>query len=112
MATRIPVDFHAEFRGLKPAGSFVKRDTGEKIAIPAKLKFEVQKDDGDVENVEISGTVLDRCSPPVDYGSFKRGDEFRCQGVAVIQERGADRDSFVAFESVVPAARPAAVKAA
>lgn len=111
MATRIPVDFVAEFRGTKPASSFVKRETGEKIAIPPKLKFEVSKEDGDVENVEISGTVLDRCSPPVNHAAFKRGEMFRCQGVAVIQERGADRDSFVAFESVEPA-RSATIKAA
>lgn len=99
MATRLPIDLVAEFRGLKPAGTFTKKDTGEVVDIPAKLKLEVSRDDGDVDLIEISSSALDRATPPVEYGAFKRGELIRLRGEVMLQDRGSDRDSYLSVHS-------------
>lgn len=99
MAQRLPLDLTAEYRGQRPAGSFVKRETGEVIETAARLKFEHTSADGDVELVEIGTSQLDKIPAPVPE-QIKRGDIVRIQGFAVIQDRGSDKDSFVTFTRV------------
>lgn len=103
MAQRLPVDLVAEFRGMKPASTFPNKQTGEIVNVPAKLKFEQQREDGDVQLVDISAAPLERMTPPVDPASFKRGDYYRIQGEVILQDRGSDRDSYFSITSVAPA---------
>ena len=90
MPQRLPVDVVAEFRGLKPASQFTRRESGEVITVPAKLKFEYSWPNGDVMYVEVSGRTLDNMTPAIDYSGFARGDLFRLQGEAVIPERNEE----------------------
>ncbi len=91
---RIPVAFQATFVGQRPGGTF-KNPQGEQIPYPPKLKFLHQGQDGDADLVEISGNQLEKVEPPVRLADLTVGEVFAIQGVAVIQERGSDRDSYV-----------------
>jgi len=104
MPMRLPVSLDVEFRGVKPQRDYTIRETGERRTAPPVLKFECEKPDGDVEIVEVSGSSFDRMTPTIDYGRFAKGDRFTLTGVAVIQDRGSDWDSYLAVESCRPAA--------
>lgn len=102
MPMRLPVSLEVEFRGVKPQRDYVIRETGEKRTAAPVLKFECDKPDGDVEVVEVTGSSFDRMSPAVDYSKFRKGDRFTLTGVAVIQDRGSDWDSYLGVESCRP----------
>lgn len=102
MPMRLPVSLEVEFRGVKPQRDYVIRETGEKRTAAPVLKFECDKPDGDVEVVEVTGSSFDKMSPSVDYSTFRKGDRFTLTGVAVIQDRGSDWDSYLGVESCRP----------
>jgi hypothetical protein len=114
MANRLPVQFVAEFRGLSPASEFKSRESGERVDIPPKLKFEVEVGQGDdVELIVLSQTALDRAKAEFPIGSLRRGDRLQLSGVVVLQDRGSDRDSYFSVLEVQllidpPAKAPAA----
>jgi hypothetical protein len=95
MSQRLPVNVTAEFRGSKPASTFVKRETGEVIPIPEKLRFEFETGEGP-DLLEIAISALDKVSPPFDAKSLSKGDEVEITGVVVVPEKGSDRDAFFA----------------
>lgn len=100
VALRLPIEFTAEYRGQQPAGEFVRKDTGEVVSFPPKLKFEYETDDGDVTIVPIGATQLDKCEPAFDHAALKKGQVLRLSGFAILQDRGSDRDSYFAIQSV------------
>ena len=70
---------------------------GEKIAVAAKLQLLIERrgQGADaVQLVEVAGTVLDRCQPPIDHAKLAVGDRIELDGECVIQDRGSDRESF------------------
>lgn len=103
MPMRLPVSLEVEFRGIKPQRDYTIRDTGERRTAAPVLKFECDKPDGDVEVIEVTGSAFDRMVPAVDFSKFKKGDRFTLTGVAVIQDRGSDWDSYLGVESCRPA---------
>lgn len=108
---RIPVALNVEFRGVKPQREYTVRETGELKTAQAVLKFEQELDNGDVEMIEVAASTFDRMSPPIDYSRFERGGRYRLDGVAVLQDRGSDYDSYLSIASCVPA-KPAATRSA
>lgn len=102
MALRLPVDFVAEYRGVKPAGQFTRRDTGEVVDIPAKLKFEITYPDGDVDLAEVSAASLEKIQG-LDPTKFDRGQVMHLRGEVMIQDRGSDRASYFTVHSIAPA---------
>lgn len=100
MANRIPVVVEAEYRGVSAATEFVARDTGEKVQVPPKLKFEYATFDGDVEMLVVSGAQFDKVQGAPDYSSLKRGDCMTLIGLVVLQDRGSDRDSYFSLQRV------------
>ena len=92
--SRIPVAFEATYVGQRPGGTF-KNAQGDQVPYPPKLKFLHQGDDGDASLVEISGSQIDKVVPPVDHENLAVGEKVSVAGVAVLQERGSDRDSYV-----------------
>lgn len=100
MPNKLPVAVEAEYRGIAAASEFVARDTGETIQVPPKLKFEYDTFDGDVEMLVVSGAQFDKVQGAPDYKSLKRGDRMVLLGLAVIQDRGSDRDSYFKLERV------------
>src|SRR5438309_10890601 len=97
MAQRLPLDLIAEYRGMRPAGSFTRKETREVVETPARLKFELSLEDGDVETFDVAGSQLDRCQPPFDYSKLERGDIVRLRGFVVLQQRGSDQDSYASY---------------
>lgn len=100
MATTWPVAAIAEFRGMKSASTFTDRTTGEVIPVPARAQFEVEGEDGAVAVIPVSTKELDRCVPPFDASSLKKGVMVELRGRVVLQDRGSQRDSFAIVESV------------
>jgi hypothetical protein len=92
--SRIPIAFTATYVGQRPGGTF-KNSAGEEIPYPPKLKFLHQGEDGDASLVEISGNQIDKVTPPFNWADLEGGEVCRIAGVAVIQERGSERDSYV-----------------
>lgn len=108
MPSKFPVAVDAEYRGVAAPGEFVAKDTGETIQVPAKLKFEYDTFDGDVEMLVLSSSQFDRVQGAPDYKTLKRGDRLVLLGLVVLQDRGSDRDSYFRLERVE---KPLAVKA-
>jgi hypothetical protein len=106
---RIPVGFRAEYRGQAPAGEFVDRETGEKVEFAPNLKFEFDLADGDVGQLAIRQSSLDKVSD-FDVAKLKKGEEVHLEGVVVLADRGSSNDSYFRPLSCRKAA--AAVKAA
>lgn len=100
MPNRIPVVVEAEYRGIAAASEFVARDTGEKVQVPPKLKFEYDTFDGDVEMLVVSGAQFDKVQGAPDYKALHRGDRMTLVGLVVLQDRGSDRDSYFRLERV------------
>jgi hypothetical protein len=100
MPNRIPVLVEVEYRGVAAASEFVARDTGEKIQVPPKLKFEYDTFDGDVEMLVVSGSQFDKIQGAPDYSSLQRGQRLTLIGLVVLQDRGSDRDSYFKLERV------------
>ncbi len=100
MPNRLPVEVLAEYRGVAAASEFVARDTGEKIQVPPKLKFEYDTFDGDVEMLVVSSKRFDKVQDAPDYKSLKRGDQLVLVGLVILQDRGSDRDSYFKLERV------------
>lgn len=100
MSLRLPVEFVAEYRGQRPAGSFVDRGTGEHVSYGPALKFEYETADGDIEIVPVRATELDKCEPPFDHAQLKKGDQLSLSGFVVLQDRGSERDSYFSLVSV------------
>jgi hypothetical protein len=109
MPNRLPVEVEAEYRGIAAASEFVARDSGERVQVPPKLKFEYDTFDGDVEMLSISGTQFDKVQGAPDYTSLKRGDRLILLGLVILQDRGSDRDSYFKLERVE---KPQGAKAA
>lgn len=110
MPMRLPVSLDVEYRGVKPSRDYTIRETGERRTAAPVLKFECEKPDGDIEVIEVAGSTLDRMVPSVDYSKFRKGERYTLTGVAVIQDRGSDWDSYFGVESCRPAgsaAKPA-----
>lgn len=110
MPNKLPVAVLAEYRGIQAASEFVAKDTGEKINVPPKLKFEYDTFDGDVEMLVVSGSQFDRVQDAPDYKGLKRGQRLTLVGLVVLQDRGSDRDSYFKLERVE--GPPGAAKAA
>jgi uncharacterized protein YaiE (UPF0345 family) len=100
MANKLPVVVSAEYRGVQAASEFVAKDTGEKINVPPKLKFEYDTFDGDVEMLVVSGSQFDRVQGAPDYKTLKRGQRLTLVGLVVLQDRGSERDSYFKLERV------------
>jgi hypothetical protein len=93
--SRIPVSFEATYVGLRPGGEFKPADSKTPVQYPARLKFLYQSEGGDAELVEISGSQIDRVHPPVDHAAIGLGQRVSVEGMAVIQDRGSDKDSYL-----------------
>lgn len=102
MPMRLPVSTEVEYRGVQAPSEFTN-DKGELIAVAAKPKFEYETEEGDVALLSLSGGQLDKCSPPVNYDDFSKGEKFHLQGVVVLQDRGSGRDSYFSVVSLTPA---------
>lgn len=100
MPNRLPVAVEAEYRGVAAPSEFVAKDTGETINVSAKLKFEYDTFDGDVEMLVVSASQFDKVQGAPDYQTLKRGDSMVLLGLVVLQERGSDRDSYFRLERV------------
>lgn len=98
-ALRWPLRLLAEYRGVEAASQFTDRETGEVRDIPAKLKFEVETDGGDVQLLVVPASQLDKARPTIAPDELNRGDRVELSGVAVIQDRGSDRSSYVQITS-------------
>src|SRR4051794_33357911 len=81
---RLPLTISAEYRGVAPGGDFVN-DAGEQIVYGERLKFEVELPNGDVSIVPVSLKALDKCVPPIDAKSLKRGDVVELEGVVAVE---------------------------
>jgi hypothetical protein len=111
---RIPVELSGvEFRGVAAPFEFPDRETGEVVSVGPKLKFELELPDGDVALLPVPSSQLEKCSPPVDYTTLKRGQRF----VALLEVvwKGAEPkgESYVRVTSLVreeARIRPAADK--
>lgn len=106
MALRLPLSLDVEFRGVKPAREYTLRETGERKLATAVCKFELDRENGDVELIEVAASTFDRMSPPVNCATFERGRRYHLAAVAVIQDRGSDYDSYLAVESCELIAAP------
>jgi hypothetical protein len=105
MAVTWPIAALAEFRGLKAAGEFKNRETGELVPVPARAQFELESEfDGSITVVPVSVRDLDKCVPPFDVGTLTKGDVVELRGRVVLQDRGSARDSFAVVESITLAA--------
>jgi len=71
--------FDAEFRGVGRGGEFVN-ESGENVTFTEGLRFEVELPDGDVSVVTLRSSALDKCSPPIDWKTLKKGDRVRITG--------------------------------
>ncbi len=100
MPNRLPVEVEAEYRGVAAASEFLARDTGERVQVPPKLKFEYDTFDGDVEMLSVSAAQFDKVQGAPDYQTLKRGDRLVLVGLVVLQDRGSDRDSYFKLERV------------
>lgn len=103
MATTWPIAALAEFRGMKDASTFTDRSSGEVIPVPARAQFEMEGEGGAISVVPVSVRDLDKCVPPFDAGSLKKGAMVELRGRVVLQDRGSQRDSFAVIESVAVA---------
>jgi uncharacterized protein YaiE (UPF0345 family) len=97
---KLPVAVEGEYRGVAAASEFVARDTGEKVQVPPKLKFEYDTFDGDVEMLVVSGSQFDKVQGAPDYRTLQRGDRLTLVGLVVLQDRGSERDSYFKLERV------------
>lgn len=100
MPNKLPVAVEAEYRGVAAASEFVAKDSGETIQVPAKLKFEYDTFDGDVEMLVVSGSQFDRVEGAPDYAQLRKGERLTLIGLVVLQDRGSDRDSYFKLERV------------
>ncbi|HEX5307824.1 MAG TPA: hypothetical protein VFW38_01960 [Solirubrobacteraceae bacterium] len=100
MPNRVPVAVDAEYRGVAAASEFTARDTGERIQVPAKLKFEYDTAEGDVEMLVVSASQFDKAQGAPDFNALKRGDRMVLVGLVVLQDRGSDRDSYFKLDRV------------
>jgi hypothetical protein len=100
MPNRLPVEVEVEYRGISSASEFVARDTGERVQVPPKLKFEYDTFDGDVEMLSVSGAQFDKVQGAPDYRSLERGDRLVLLGLVILQDRGSERDSYFKLERV------------
>lgn len=100
MPNKLLVSVEAEYRGVAAASEFVARDTGEKVQVPAKLKFEYDTFDGDVQMLVISASQFDKVQGAPDFAKLKRGERMTLSGFVVLQDRGSDRDSYFKLERV------------
>lgn len=98
---RFPFNMVVEYRGARAPSSFVKKETGATVDLPARLKFEYARDDGDVELLEVPASQLNKIEPPFDHASLKRGDQVRLEGEVLLQPRGSDRESYPVFQRAV-----------
>lgn len=98
-ATRWPLSLIAEYRGVEAASQYTDRETGDVRDIPAKLKFEVETSDGDVQMLVVSASQLEKARPTIVVEELQRGHRLQLSGFAVIQDRGSDRASYVQITS-------------
>jgi len=103
MALRIPVGpFEVEYRGVQPGGEFPDRVTGAVVSYAPKLKFEYDEANGDVVLFPVGSGQIDKCVPPVDFESFKKGERYTLRGFAILADKGSDKDSYLRIESCIP----------
>lgn len=95
--SRIPVNFEATYVGRRPGGEFTPPDSKTPVQFPARLKFLHQTAGGDAELVEISANQIDRVEPPFDHATLGGGEKVRVEGVAVLADRGSDKDSYLSI---------------
>lgn len=91
---RIPVDLQCEFRGREQPRTFNDRETGDLVEVPARLKFEVESADGDVQLLVLSQSQLVKVLAPDTLIALARGDRLRVLGLCVLQDRGSEKDSY------------------
>lgn len=78
---QVPFILDAEYRGVRPGGSYTDRETGQERPYDPKLKFEVELPDGDVSTLELRAGDIDSL---VDYDalkSLKKGDSVKVAGM-------------------------------
>ncbi len=100
---RIPVDLQCEFRGREQPRQFNDKDTGDLVEVPARLKFEVETPDGDVQLLVLSHSQLVKVVPIDVLSGLERGDRFRVLGLCVLQDRGSEKDSYFQVTAAFPA---------
>jgi hypothetical protein len=91
---RVPVDLQCEFRGREQPRQFNDKDTGDLVEVPARLKFEVETPDGDVQLLILSQNQLIKVLPSDVLAGLSRGDRVRVLGLCVLQDRGSEKDSY------------------
>jgi hypothetical protein len=114
-ASGLPVDVVVELRGTRPAGQFVNRESGQLVEYPASAKFEYELPNGDVGNLEVSGSALAKAEGGFDFNTAQKGQKVRLVGVV----RDGDRGSYLQVLTAEPggaeqsnsASRPAAARA-
>lgn len=92
---RLPFSLEAEYRGVEPASRFTRKDTGEVVDVPAKLRFEYEDTTGALELISVSQSQIDKAQGGQELVSIKRGQLVRLEGLVVLQDRGSDRDSYM-----------------
>lgn len=95
MALRFPFEITAEFRGLKAASQFKRRDTGEIVQVDPRLQFEYEEADGSLDIISFSQGQVARAQGADLAHGLKRGDQVVLVGVGIIQDKGSDKDSYV-----------------
>lgn len=92
---RWPVMFDAEYRGREAeGGSFTAEDTGEVREYGPSFRFEYTTPDGDVVLVSLRSGGRTEEAADFDLDALKKGDFVRVEGLAVMAERGSNRDSY------------------
>jgi hypothetical protein len=82
----------AEYRGVQPGGEFTRDGETDPIVYGPKLKFEVEDpESGDVSLVALRGADFDRCEPPFDWQSLKKGDVLDLELTAVLGDGDRER---------------------
>jgi hypothetical protein len=112
---RLPVRVEVEYRGARPGGEFVDKETGEVVPFGPSLRFEYESDDGEPVLIPLGSKQLDKASGSDKLGELEKGDRIVLVGSAMIADRNSQRDSFFVVESVerlastARTAKPAAV---
>ncbi len=92
---RWPVMFDAEYRGREAeGGSFNDPETGELREYGPSFRFEYTTPDGDVVLVSLRSGGRTEEAADFDLEALKKGDFVRVEGLAVMAERGSNRDSY------------------
>jgi hypothetical protein len=101
MATPIPFDLVAEYRGQKHAREYTDRESGEVREALPRLKFEYDVPGMDAVQMVVKIDQLDRvASTDLDVSKLKKGDFVRLVGSAVVGEAFSEESSYISLQHV------------